>query len=195
LAVSLSHNKKDLTEAVPRQTPIAGEHCAIAAHYVEGTMVVAKLRMFLKRVEDSMSYLMGFQGDHLIRAACKACPDLANEIHERSEGDDSPLRVASDMLRVMFVAEIEKLPADQRELLAAYLVSPGEVPPSTFAKVCRMYCGQIYVAKDAKQLDEQWCVDCVHDVFFAAKGLSVEERSNDRMRRALDKEAGDAALL
>jgi hypothetical protein len=86
------------------------------------------------------------------------------------------------------------LPADQRELLAAYLVSPGEVPPSTFAKVCRMYCGQIYVAKDAKQLDEQWCVDCVHDVFFAAKGLSVEERSNDRMRRALDKEAGDAAL-
>jgi hypothetical protein len=58
-----------------------------------------------------------------------------------------------------------------------------------------MYCGQIYVAKDAKQLDEQWCVECVHDVFFAAKGLSVEERSNDRMRRALDKEAGDAALL
>ena len=157
-------------------------------------MVVAKLRMFLKRVEDSMSYLMGFQGDHLIRAACKACPDLANEIHERSERDDSPLRVASDMLRVMFVAEIEKLPADQRELLAAYLVSPGEVPPSTFAKVCRTYCGQIYVAKDAKQLDEQWCVDCVHDVFFAAKGLSAEERSNDRMRRALDKKAGDAAL-
>ena len=156
--------------------------------------MASKLRIFLKRVEDSMSYLMGFQGDHLIRAACKACPDLANEIHERSERDDSPLRVASDMLRVMFVAEIEKLPADQRELLAAYLVSPGEVPPSTFAKVCRTYCGQIYVAKDAKQLDEQWCVDCVHDVFFAAKGLSVEERSNDRMRRALDKKSDDAAL-
>src|SRR5713226_477636 len=149
-------------------------------------MVVAKLRMFLKRVEDSMSYLMGFQGDHLIRAACKACPDLANEIHERSERGDSALRVASEMLRTMFVAEIETLRADQRELLAAYLVSPGEAPPSTFAKVCKMYCAQIYIAKGAK-LDEQWCLDCVHDVFFAAKGLSAEERSNDRMQQALGK--------
>jgi hypothetical protein len=64
-----------------------------------------------------------------------------------------------------------------------------------------MYCAQIYIAKGAK-LDEQWCLDCVHDVFFAAKGLSVEERTNDRMRRlpgpswmaAPDKRAGDAAL-
>ena len=85
----------------------------------------------------------------------------------------------------MFVAEIEKLPADQRELLATYLVSPREAPPSTFAKFCRIYCGQIYTAKDAKQLDEQWCLDCAHEVFFAAQGLSAEERSNDRMRRAL----------
>ena len=55
-----------------------------------------------------------------------------------------------------------------------------------------MYCGQIYIAKDAKQLDKQWCLDCVHDVFFAAQGLSAEERSNDRMRQAL--ELGSAAL-
>ena len=164
-------------------------------------MVVSKLWIFLGRVEHSMSYLMGFKGDHLIGAARKACPDLANEIHERSERGDSALRVASEMLRTMFVAEIEKLPADQRELLAAYLVSPGEVPPSTFAKVCKMYCAQIYIAKGAK-LDEQWCLDCVHDVFFAAKGLSVEERRNDRMRRALgpiwmaapNKKAGGTAL-
>jgi hypothetical protein len=128
-----------------------------------------------------MSYLMGFQGDHLISAARKACPDLANEIHERSERGDSPLRVASEMLRTMFVAAIEKLSADQRELLAAYLVSPGEAPPSTFAKVCRIYCAQIYIAKGAK-LDEQWCLDCVHDVFFAAKGLSAEEKGLVRRR-------------
>ena len=112
-------------------------------------MAVAKLRVFLRRVEDSMSYLMAFQGDHLIDAACKACPDLANEIHEGSERGDSPLRLASELLRIMFVAEIEKLPADQRELLATYLVSPREAPPSTFAKFCRIYCGQIYTAKDA----------------------------------------------
>jgi hypothetical protein len=155
-------------------------------------MAVAKLRIFLKRVEDSMSYLLGFQSDHLIRAACKACPDLANEIHERSERDDSPLRVASELLRIMFVAEIEKLPPDQRESLAANLFSPDEAPPSSFARVCRLYCGQIYIAKHAKQLDEQWCLDCVHDVFFAAQGLSAEERSSDRMRRAL--EHGSAAL-
>jgi hypothetical protein len=113
--------------------PIAGEHYAIAAHCVEGTMAVAKLRVFLGRVEDSMSYLMAFQGDHLIDAACKACPDLANEIHEGSERGDSPLRLASELLRIMFVAEIEKLPADQRELLATYLAFPREAPPSTFA--------------------------------------------------------------
>ena len=148
-------------------------------------MAVAKLRVFLGRVEDSMSYLMAFQGDHLIDAACKACPDLANEIHEGSERGDSPLRLASELLRIMFVAEIEKLPADQRELLATYLASPREAPPSTFAKFCRIYCGQIYTAKYAKQLDEQWCLDCAHEVFFAAQGLSAEERSNDRMRRAL----------
>jgi hypothetical protein len=165
--------------------PIAGEHYAIAAHCVEGTMAVAKLRVFLGRVEDSMSYLMAFQSDHLIDAACKACPDLANEIHEGSERGDSPLRLASELLRIMFVAEIEKLPADQRELLATYLASPREAPPSTFAKFCRIYCGQIYTAKYAKQLDEQWCLDCAHEVFFAAQGLSAEERSNDRMRRAL----------
>ena len=57
--------------------PIAGEHYAIAAHCVEGTMAVAKLRVFLGRVEDSMSYLMAFQGDHLIDACgCrKSYPD------------------------------------------------------------------------------------------------------------------------
>jgi peptidoglycan hydrolase-like protein with peptidoglycan-binding domain len=79
------------------------------------------------------------------------------------------------------------VPADRRELLAAYLVSTAEAPPSAFAKICRMYCAQIYIAKHAKQLDEQWCLDCMQDVFFAAKGLSVEERSNDRARRALQK--------
>jgi hypothetical protein len=166
-------------------------------------MVASKLRIFLKRVEDSMSYLMGFQGDHLIRAAYKAYPDPSNEIHERSERGESPLRVASELLQRVFVAKIEKLPADQRELLATYLVSPGEAPPSTFAKVCRMYCVQIYSAKHAKQLDEEWCHDCVHDVFFAAKGLSAEERSNDRGLRAQglgwmiaapDKSPGDAAV-
>ncbi len=202
LAVISSHNKNDLTEAVPQaNAPVAGEHFAIAAYCVEETMVASKLGIFIKRVEDSMSYLMGFQGDHLIRAAYKVYPDPSNEIHERSERGESPIRVASEMLRTMFVADIEKLPADQRESLGAYLASPGKAPPSTFAKVCRMYCAQIYIAKDAKQLDEQWCLDCVHDVFFAAQGLSAEERRNDRMRRPLgprwmapDQKAGDAAL-
>jgi len=164
-------------------------------------MVVSKLRIFIRRVEDSMSYLMGFQGDHLIGAACKVCPDPSNEFHERSKRGESPIRVASEMLRIMFVAEIEKLPADERELLAAYLASTGGVPSSTFAEVCRIYCAQIYIAKGAK-LDEQWCLDCVHDVFFAAQGLSAEERSNDRELRTpkpildgkLDEKAGDTAL-
>jgi hypothetical protein len=175
---------------------------AIAAHRVEGTMVVSKLRIFIRRVEDSMSYLMGFQGDHLIGAACKVCPDPSNEFHERSKRGESPIRVASEMLRIMFVAEIEKLPADERELLAAYLASTGEAPSSTVAKVCKIYCSQIFVAKHAKQLDEQWCLDCMHDVFFAAQGLSAEERSNDRELRVpkpildgeLDEKAGDTAL-
>jgi peptidoglycan hydrolase-like protein with peptidoglycan-binding domain len=150
-------------------------------------MVISQLRIFLGRVEHSMGYLMNFQGDHLIGAAYKAYPDPSNEIRKRSQRGDSPLRVASEMLRIMFVAEIENVPADRRELLAAYLVSTAEAPPFAFAKICRMYCAQIYIAKHAKQLDEQWCLDCMQDVFFAAKGLSVEERSNDRARRALQK--------
>jgi hypothetical protein len=150
-------------------------------------MVISKLQLFFRRIEDSMSYLMEFQGDHLIGATYEACPDPSNEFLARSERGDSPLRVASELLRIMFVAEIEKLPADQRELLAAYLVLTDEAPPSTFAKVCKIYCAQIFVAKQAKRLDEQWCLDCVHDVFFAAKGISSEERSNDRVRRALEK--------
>jgi peptidoglycan hydrolase-like protein with peptidoglycan-binding domain len=150
-------------------------------------MVISQLRIFLGRVEHSMCYLMNFQGDHLIGAAYKAYPDPSNEIRKRSQRGDSPLRVASEMLRIMFVAEIENVPADRRELLAAYLVSTAEAPPFAFAKICRMYCAQIYIAKHAKQLDEQWCLDCMQDVFFAAKGLSVEERSNDRARRALQK--------
>ena len=138
-------------------------------------MVISQLRIFLGRVEHSMGYLMNFQGDHLIGAAYKAYPDPSNEIRKRSQRGDSPLRVASELLRIMFVAEIENVPADRRELLAAYLVSTAEAPPFAFAKICRMYCAQIYVAKGAKQPDEQWCLDCVHDVFFAAKGLSAEE--------------------
>ena len=149
--------------------------------------MISQLRIFLGRVEHSMSYLMNFQGDHLIGAAYKAYPDPSDEIRKRSQRGDSPLRVASEMLRIMFVAEIENMPADRRELLAAYLVSTAEAPPFAFAKICRMYCAQIYIAKHAKQLDEQWCLDCMQDVFFAAKGLSVEERSNDRARRALQK--------
>ncbi len=149
--------------------------------------MASKLRIFLKRVEDSMSYLMGFQGDHLIRAAYKAYPDPSNEIHERLGRGESPLRAASEMLRTMLVAEIEKLPADQRKLLAAYLVSTGEAPPSTFAKVCRMYCDKIYLARDDKRLDEQWCLDCVDDVLAAATDFSSEDRSSDSVRRALEK--------
>jgi hypothetical protein len=157
---------------------------------VEGNLVISKLRVFIRRVEDSMSYLMGFQGDHLIGTAFKAYPDPSDEMHQKSEHGESPLQTASEMLRIMFVAEIEKLPTDQRELLAAYLVSTGEAPPSTFAKVCRTYCDRIYIAKDAKQLNEQWCLDCVDDVFFAAEGgLFSEKRSNDRVRRALGKGA------
>ena len=164
-------------------------------------MVVSKLRSFPRRVEDSMSYLMGFQGDHLIGAAFKADPDPSNEVYVRSERGESPLRAASEMLRIMFVAEIEKLPADQRALLATYLASSGEAPPSTFAKICRIYCSQIYIAKDDRRLDKQWCLDCVHDVFFTAKGLSAEERSDDRMRQSLERDSaalgkknGDAEL-
>ena len=149
--------------------------------------MASELRIFLKRVEDSMSYLMGFQGDQLIGAAFKAYPDPSNEIHEKLGRGESPLRAASEMLRIMLVAEIEKLPADQRELLAAYLVSTGEAPPSTFAKVCRMYCDKIYIARDDKRLDEQWCLDCVDDVFAAATGFSSEDGSNDSVRRALEK--------
>jgi peptidoglycan hydrolase-like protein with peptidoglycan-binding domain len=183
---NIIHNTNDLTEAVPlgkRRLPANN----IAAHCVEGTMVISQLRIILGRVEHSMSYLMNFQGDHLIGAAYKAYPDPSDEIRKRSQRGDSPLRVASEMLRIMFVTEIENVQADRRELLAAYLVSTAEAPPFAFAKICRMYCAQIYIAKHAKQLDEQWCLDCMQDVFFAAKGLSVEERSNDRARRPLQK--------
>jgi hypothetical protein len=47
---------------------------------------------------------------------------------------------------------------------------------------------RIYIAKDAKQLDEQWCLDCMDDVFFAAEGgLFSEKRSNDGVWRWLEK--------
>jgi len=53
----------------------------------------------------------------------------------------------------MFVAEIEKLPADQRELLATYLPLHEKrhpLPSPSSPNLLR----PIYTAKHAKQLDE-----------------------------------------
>lgn len=145
-----------------------------------------KKRAYANEVETQMAYLLGFRGENFIKQAYVAYPNLKATIRENMKDGVSTLHVASEMLRIVFTAEIEKMSAAKREELKAHLTTDNSSqPPSLFANLCRMYCTQMYFQHDRKTLDANWCNDCTNDIAWATLGMTYDERANRRLTDAI----------
>lgn len=100
--------------------------------------------------------------------------------------------MGSELLRIVLTDQIElHLSPEQKRELEAHLTADGTPnPPFPLAKLCRNYISMMLREGDLGKLEADWVSACVHDVYFAAKGLSREERAADRMARALDRATG-----
>lgn len=152
---------------------------------------LSKQEKFIKSVEDSMAFLLGFQGEQFVRSIYKHYPNAKTVVAEKMKEGLPENRVASELLRIVLTDQIDRhTTAEQKVQLLAFLQSDGSEPaPSVLAKLCRSYATMMFRESDLKKLDEQWVKDCMHDVYFAAKGMSGDERSNDRMVKAFEEAA------
>lgn len=143
----------------------------------------------LKDVEATMAFLLSFGGEQFVKSIWKHYPSAEKVVIEKIGTGESLEHVASELLRVVLTDQIERaLSAEKRDQLATYLRSEdaGKEAPFPFAKLCHNYVHMLFRQQDLKKLDEDWVKDCVHDVYYAAKGMTVDERSNSRMLRAID---------
>ena len=150
-----------------------------------------KERVFLKSVEDEMAFLLSFQGETFVRQVYKHYPNARKHVTDKMREGESANKVAAELLRVVLSDQIERfLSPEQKAQLAAYLTTADEQerssPPFALAKLARSYATMMFRESDLKKLDEHWVKDCLHDVYFAAKGMSPEERSADRLVKAFE---------
>jgi len=146
-----------------------------------------KERQFLKDVEASMSFLLGFDGDQFISAIFKHYPNAKNFITDEMKKGQPPNWIAGELLRFTIADQITRsLSAEQREQLATFLAAnpPAEGVPFPFAKVCRNYAIMMLREGELKKLDPDWVKSSVQYVYFAAKGMSENERLSELMVRA-----------
>lgn len=148
-----------------------------------------KERAFLKDVETSMAFLLAFKGEAFVRAVYRHYPNAKIVAIEKMKEGEPVNKVASEILRIVLTDQITRFLSDeQRKQLWKFLASdePVEAAPFPMAMLCRSYVMMMFRESDLKKLDEQWVTDCVHDVGYAAKGMSADERSNDRMMKTLN---------
>jgi hypothetical protein len=150
-----------------------------------------KERKWLSDAETSMAFLLAFQGEQFVKLIYKQYPNAKALVIERAKAGESGNRTASEILRIVLTDQITRFcPDEERKQLLAYLTTDDEAelknPPSLLARLCRSYTTMMFRESDLKKLDEQWVKDCLHDVYFAVKGMSPEERSNDRMMKAFE---------
>jgi hypothetical protein len=133
---------------------------------------------FIKDVETSMVFLLGFQGDDFVKAIFKGYPNTKSLVIDKMKERWPINKIASEVLRAVLADQITRaLSPEQRKQLETFLGSsePIDAAPFPFAKLCRGYITMMFRESDLKKLDGDWVKDCVRYVYYAAQGMSEKQ--------------------